>query len=308
MNISNWIDAKIPPKTTGRRLVYTKTGIYIAEWNGFYWRDMNETGDRLDIIAWQPLPHDAVMKDKYYTITVTADLHGEFPKTPGGDILIIAGDCTSNDSPQAWCNFFDWFREQKYDQKIYIGGNHDNFLQNCLSTPDAFKMLGEIHDFIYLNDDNCIIDGIKIHGSPWTSRFPHMNPHCQAFTRSTDEKLKEYFDKIPDDTDILITHSPPYTILDKNKEGKYCGSRTLCEKIQHVKPDIHIFGHIHEGYGTEWAYTETPDARFLDASYPGGTLYINASHMDENYDAVNPPITFQYNPLTKKIIIHEVDQ
>ena len=40
-----------------------------------------------------------------------------------------------------------------------------------------------------------------------------------------------------------------------------------------VKPRLHVFGHIHEGYG---------------ASYDGDTLYLNASNVGQNYQSHQP--------------------
>jgi Icc-related predicted phosphoesterase len=49
--------------------------------------------------------------------------------------------------------------------------------------------------------------------------------------------------------DILVTHCPPYKILDKADSGKHGGSKALRNKVLEIKPKFHLFGHIHEGSG-----------------------------------------------------------
>ena len=63
------------------------------------------------------------------------------------------------------------------------------------------------------------------------------------------EEIKEKWDLIPGDTDILMTHSPPYGILDVSKQGINSGCANLMRRVREVKPLVHVFGHIHEGHG-----------------------------------------------------------
>lgn len=47
--------------------------------------------------------------------------------------------------------------------------------------------------------------------------------------------------------DVLITHKPPLGIQDGIvMYGP--GSELLLEKVKEVRPSVHVFGHIHEGY------------------------------------------------------------
>jgi Icc-related predicted phosphoesterase len=190
------------------------------------------------------------------TIDCIADLHGSFPKLPGGDLLIIAGDCSSNDSVKAWHNFYEWADQQNYKKQIMIGGNHDKFLEQSISSKECRELceiVGEPYEELqpeYLFDTLTEFEGIKIYGTPWTRTFKGINPHCTAFTLENEEQLKEKFDLIPQDTEILISHSPAWSCCDKNKRGHACGSKALYDKILTLKNlKFHIFGHIHEGYG-----------------------------------------------------------
>lgn len=201
-----------------------------------------------------------------------SDLHGKYPVLEGGDLLIIAGDCTSRDEPEQWDEFFAWLSKQQYKKKIFIGGNHDNYLE-LMQELDIVQ--DEDNSIVYLCDSGTEFEGLKIWGSPYTAQFRHQNPDCMAFSVVMDEQLKDHFDLIPDDTDILITHSPPYGILDECSQGRV-GSKSLRETMLRVKPKLHVFGHIHECGGKQ-----------IDLV---NTICVNASVVDKYYKHVNKPI------------------
>lgn len=207
-------------------------------------------------------------------IDCISDLHGFYPKLDGGDLLIIAGDLTTSDRLDQYEAFDAWLRDQQYRKKIVIAGNHDNHLQN------GYK----IKYGTYLQDSAVIFDGYRIWGSPWTKRFKGMNPQSMAFTCEDEEQLKDQFCSIPSNTDILVTHCAPFGTMDEvydGLNGEYinCGSTSLASALDFC-PKLFVFGHIHEGYG-QW----------VRASYKGKkTLFVNASHVNEHYEPVNPPI------------------
>ena len=211
-------------------------------------------------------------------IDCISDLHGHFPKLKGGDLLIVAGDLTANDTVREYIEFACWLSSQKYKHKIFIGGNHDNRLINFNRT--EFKKCN------YLCDSGTEFEGLKIWGSPWTKTFPEMNPHCKAFTVDTDEELEEKWKMIPDDIDILITHEPPHGFFDnvQRSTGKirgyavdHTGSKSLREHVvARIKPKFHVFGHIHEHGGN-----------ICDCVI---TKFINASIMNEVYEPINKPV------------------
>ena len=49
--------------------------------------------------------------------------------------------------------------------------------------------------------------------------------------------------------DILLTHCPPFRILDKTDANINVGSEALRKKVFEIKPKFHLFGHIHESKG-----------------------------------------------------------
>lgn len=202
-------------------------------------------------------------------IDCISDLHGYFPKLEGGDLLIVAGDFCSDSYASHQLEFLSWIQNQNYKKKVFVAGNHDTWLE------------GVKHDFsnlrlCYLSDSGTEFEGLKIWGSPWTKSFEGMNPNCKAFTLETEKELEEKWELIPDDTDILITHSPPFGCFDVTNTGESVGSLSLWMTEVIIRPKLHVFGHIHEAYGNE--------------KHHNGIYLINASYVNRYYKPGNPPI------------------
>lgn len=194
-----------------------------------------------------------------------SDLHGFHPELEGGDLLIVAGDLTALDTRKEYEEFIRWlnFISYKYKKIIIIAGNHDGKIQiyGLKPLPDNCE---------YLEDSGTEFEGLKIWGSPWTPEF------CAwYFMKKRGREMAEVWEKVPTDTDILITHGPPYGILDKC-EDRHLGCGRLRMALNRVKPKLHVFGHIHECGG-----------RSIDMVT---TKFVNASIMDGNYNAVNKPV------------------
>lgn len=232
-------------------------------------------------------------------IDCCSDLHGHYPELEGGDLLIVAGDLTARHTVKEYEKFIEWMCSQQYKFKVVIAGNHDPLLQSEEFFFDDHRF-DEFFDFFYLCDSGTEFEyeeeveeehkfrgfisykvqkKLKIWGSPWTRVQPYWSPKVKAFGCLTEEELAVKYDTIPDDVDILVTHCPPYGILDKTITDEYVGSCSLLEKIDQIKPRLHVFGHIHEGYGQLLYKHEGPN-----------TLCVNASIMDEQYNPVNKPI------------------
>jgi Icc-related predicted phosphoesterase len=208
-------------------------------------------------------------------IDCISDLHGSYPILEGGDLLIIAGDLTAVDSLKQYEDFAIWLKKQEYKRIIVVAGNHDKLLGK---TQEAFTFLKDdkVH---YLFNDGIEFEGLNIWGSPHTKWFAGVNPHCNAFMLQTDTQMKEIWDIIPYNTDILITHGPPRDILDKTTRYDRVGCIELEKAVKRVKPRLHVFGHIHEGYGTDIKEFQEEQSTF-----------VNCAHMNVDYDPVNKPI------------------
>jgi Icc-related predicted phosphoesterase len=186
-------------------------------------------------------------------------------KVPEGDVLIYAGDfCTHGFSYGEIFSFRDWFLSQPHKHKIFISGNHDRLMELQPQLAEEFK------DCHYLFNSGVTINGVSFWGSPYTPWFNNW-----AFNLWGVKNLRSNWAKIPHQTNVLITHGPPYGILD----GPYLGDQQLCEAIYEKTPDIHIFGHIHCGYGT---YTF------------GAVNFYNVSICDDAYNPVNEVTIIDY--------------
>lgn len=207
-----------------------------------------------------------------YDITAISDTHNKHKKLnlPGGDILIHAGDITSMGYFHEIAEFNKWFKNQNYTYKIFIAGNHDGLFETDQNL--ARSILDP--SIIYLQDELAEIEGLKIWGSPRTP------PFCNWHFMNTEEELDHYYYiNIPPDIDILVTHGPPFGILDQTIEGQHVGSKSLVKHVcERIKPKYHLFGHIHFLGGLE--------------KYFNGATFINASICDEQYMVTNPVKNF----------------
>ena len=199
-------------------------------------------------------------------ITYISDTHGSHNELnlKGGDILVHCGDFTSQGEYTIKQDFNTWLGKQDYSYKIVIAGNHE-------LTMEKFPILTRklITNATYLEEESIVIEGLKFYGSPYTPAFFNW-----AFNVNSNEIYK-HWEKIPQDTQILITHGPPYKILDKNGDGDHCGDKSIMYYINKIKP-LHVaFGHIHSGHGT---------------ITKNGTKFINASILDNSYNLVYDPI------------------
>ncbi len=226
-------------------------------------------------------------------IDCISDLHGDFPELEGNaDVLIVAGDLTARHTLKEFNYFFNWLKKQNYKHKIVIGGNHDAYLQQNVMYGQNSMNLGRnedgTYDYYYLCESEVIIDGIKFYGTPWTKTFAGIAPNCKAFTVDGEEMLSKKWVVIPEDTDVLITHSPPYLIgdlVDRSPyEPEHVGSKSLGRLIRDSNIKLNVFGHVHEGYGEMRLERISDDHEFI---------FVNASIMNKDYESVNKPIRIE---------------
>jgi Icc-related predicted phosphoesterase len=172
---------------------------------------------------------------------VIADTHGQHKKLkplPEGDVLIHAGDMTNDTSISTALKGIRsldyWFGEQDFKKVICISGNHDRVFAKGLIT--------KLQNAIYLEDEHYEYEGVTFFGSPWTLPFYGVyNAH--------EGMLGNMYNKISTKTDVLITHGPPKGILDKTSHGSSIGSTALLNALNRIKPQYHVFGHVHFSTG-----------------------------------------------------------
>jgi Icc-related predicted phosphoesterase len=234
------------------------------------------------------------MQEKWWTNMFE---QGKLAEMENSDIICFCGDMSGRGYNFEIEAFLKWFNELvPTAKKIYIAGNHDYFFDyeylsrgkeeeiKHFEIPDpkntVKEMLEKYPEIEYLHDSGFEWMGLKFWGSPIQPWFNDW-----AFNRLRGEKIKKHWDLIPEDTDVLLVHGPPYMLGDelaprfrRYNEDKNVGCKDLLERVKIVKPKVCAYGHIHEGYG-EYKHDD------LD------TRFINASCLDDTYSPVNKPVT-----------------
>lgn len=170
-----------------------------------------------------------------------------------------SGDFTMGGSEQEAVDFLDWLCDLQHPHKILIAGNHDD----CLFGAEISGLDRNVH---YLCNSGVTIGGVRFYG------VPMFTADCL-----TDRQERNYA-AIPEDTDVLVTHCPPYGILDFD-DGINYGDGTLLARVAAVNPRLHLFGHIHAAYGQQTL---------------GATTFSNAAAMSAEYDSFRPPRLIEF--------------
>jgi Icc-related predicted phosphoesterase len=185
----------------------------------------------------------------------THELHREV-EIPAGDILICVGDFTMfSRSLSAIEDFNEWLGELPHRHKIVVPGNHEFFLE---SNPESRSLLDNASVLI---DEGIEIEGLSIYGSPMTPLFG------TAFGMSSSNDRKRHWSKVPEDTDVLVTHGPPFGILDLSPDNvERMGDPELRNRVRELPSlKLHAFGHVHGAHG----FVEKDGVRFDNVALMG---------------------------------------
>lgn len=201
-----------------------------------------------------------------------SDTHGyhEYLKISECDVLIHSGDIGGKTTPAELMAFLVWFEKQPAHKKIFIAGNHDLCLdKNWVKREKSIdsisgllaeqkykdaKSLIESYDVKYLENTDYVFEGIKFYGSPYS---PSFHRYKWVFNADRGEEIKKIWARIPSDTNVLITHTPVYNILDDVKEyatdgeDAHRGCKDLFD-VMHKRLfnlKLHCSGHLHDEYG-----------------------------------------------------------
>jgi len=237
-----------------------------------------------------------------FRVVCISDTHLRTPTLPPGDVLIHAGDSTTRGTFDELRRAAQWFHGQPHEIKIWIAGNHDRGL-DIASYADGFRanvgVMGAVPGAVisdpalvraaerimsgagrgahYLRDTEVYVHTSRgggplyVYGSPWQ---PEFNDWAFNLPRKGRE-LAARWAAIPSGLDVLITHGPPFGILDRTSTGEHAGCELLRAAVERARPRLHVFGHVHEGYGVVER---------------DGTIYVNASICDLSYRPVNAPV------------------
>lgn len=216
---------------------------------------------------------------KLVIISDTHQLHDQV-KLPEGDVLIHCGDFTNKGTDGALKSFLTWFSSQPHEYKIFIAGNHELGLDKGYHREHKLNIIKEFTSqnpkMFYLENSDVIINDVKFYGSPITPWF-----YDWAWNVRRGAPIAAAWDLIPEDTNVLITHGPPYGILDTVLESfgrdSHQGCLDLRNKIRKLPAlKLHAFGHLHLQGGNQ--ITEE------------GVVFVNAAICDDAYHTVHTPV------------------
>ena len=210
-------------------------------------------------------------------IYALSDLHGLllekefFEETV--DLVLICGDVSplkiqANDRKmKKWLleEFTLWANSLPCEKVLFIAGNHDWFFsRNPIKAHDMFPTNSKItylqdNLYEYKKEDKIY----RIYGTPWCKVFYNW-----AFMLQ-DPYLKDIYDKIPYNLDILLTHEQPYGIGDVIT-AEHLGSVPLLKAIEEKQPRYLFTGHLHS---TDHSCLQIKD-----------TKRYNVSILDEEYN------------------------
>ena len=203
-------------------------------------------------------------------ITIISDTHGgqEALGDLSGDVLIHCGDVETlfQRNPGAIAAMDDWFGRQRFAHILCVGGNHDRAIERGLKSGRA-----PFRNATFLHDTETVIDGVKFYGTSW---IPVLAGH--AFFADSDA-LALAWSRIPDDVDVLITHTPPAEVLDRSSRDETLGCPLLADRLAALQPKLHCFGHVHASRGCRVV---------------GKTTYVNATSVNSSLQMAYPPFEF----------------
>jgi Icc-related predicted phosphoesterase len=233
-----------------------------------------------DLVRWVKIVTSTTSNDMRIVCISDSHMHHRKINMPDGDMVIHAGDFSLWDD----CDvdlYNKWIGEHlpKYKHGwIQIAGNHDAKFEWNNFGHSAKKQKAKLTNAIYLQDKAVEVNGLKIYGTPWSARFG-----ADMAFNVYPQQLAAKWKLIPDDVDILVTHTPAWGVLDAipSKEGMlHVGCPDLLVRINEIKPKLHVCGHVHFSYGQKM--------------YANGvTLGVNAALVGKDHKLVNEPIVVE---------------
>ena len=189
----------------------------------------------------------------------THNFHTRLRNLPEADIVVHSGDFCMAGSEREAIDFLNWFCDLPYRHKIFICGNHDE----CLYGNEVNGLDSNVH---YICNSGIEIEGVKFYGVP------------MFFVDCLTDQQKLNYERIPLDTDVLITHAPARGILDQDG-NIHLGSQDLLKKLSALDLKAHLFGHVHAQHGVE------------EHLSPSGkkTIFSNGAIMNVDYTKLSTP-------------------
>ncbi|OAA76571.1 Metallophosphoesterase [Akanthomyces lecanii RCEF 1005] len=200
-------------------------------------------------------------------------LDGRIPDGPIADVCVHAGDLTEESKLEEFHSAITLLRSIDAPLKLVIAGNHDF----TLDTPSFEKKIQEIKPPLdpelvknfygdYEEAKQLLLNAKEDHGIHLLSEGTHdfvlqnggkLRVYASPYTPSLGDWGFQYSPNeghnfaIEVGTNIVITHGPPRGILDRTNTRERAGCPGLFAAVAKAKPQIHCFGHIHEGWGAK---------------------------------------------------------
>ncbi|CAI5452466.1 unnamed protein product [Caenorhabditis angaria] len=217
----------------------------------------------------------------YLKVVCISDTHEQLDKVevPDGDVLIHAGDFTNSGKRDELIRFNNEMAAFPHKYKLVVAGNHElgfdkkenksqrNANDQGQGTDDGYELLTNV---TYLQDQSITIEGVHFFGSSYHPLYGF------PFYRDRRTEMPNCWKAVPNDTDVLITHTPPLGYLDQFGEERW-GCKDLLYTVERIQPAFHIFGHVHERHG------------ILSNNQ---TTFINAAQCSRNNLIQTRPIVF----------------
>ncbi|KAL3823271.1 hypothetical protein ACHAXA_003419 [Cyclostephanos tholiformis] len=244
-------------------------------------------------------------------IACISDTHGRHRsvRVPPCDVLIHGGDFTNVGEPETILDVADYFDELRRDGTvreavICIAGNHEVTFERERYDRiwHRFRLPGQVDKFdvtrararlegscTYLEDGATRVGPIVFYGSPHQPEFGGW-----AFNVPRGD-IDDLWERIPYDVDVLITHGPPLGRGDVTSGNHRVGCVSLMKHVQNrIRPRLHVFGHVHEGYGVyhdgRTAYVNASSVKSSMNYRGGGVGGVGGGGDDE--DGINPCVVF----------------
>ncbi len=187
-----------------------------------------------------------------------SDTHGlhRQAEIPDGEFLLHAGDfMRTGTDPAEVEDFDDWLAGLPHPHKIVVAGNHDLLFER-----DGKRARRLLRHAVYLENGAAAVGGLRFWGSPVTPVLGEF-----AFRAERCPQLRELWSRIPERVDVLLTHGPPFGTLDQQHIlGEHYGCRELTRAVLRAQPRLHVFGHVHGGWGQEQGEV----TRFVNCALP----------------------------------------
>lgn len=213
-------------------------------------------------------------------LVAISDVHTKWQNIviPECDVLISAGDYSFHGQPDIVKSYHEWLNEQPAKRIISGQGNHEEWVEKNFEAAKeiAIQACPRVD---FLEEGGVTIEGVNF----WYSSItPYFNDW--AYNKKPGSDIDKHWQLIPENTNVLITHGPPYGILDvvfypDGVPKERVGCWNLKEKVKQIKPDIHIFGHLHDCHGEV---------------HENGTSYYNVAICDDMYMPSNPVTSILY--------------